>query len=839
MENQIKVKPTTSALIAARKKEFLETNNMKGRQMYDHVQDDFKNARSFIDKSMKGTGIIYDDQFANHLCAWDINYPENPQRYESIIKRCNELGLIERCIKIQCRNATNDELLMKHSQSIIDILKSTDDTQSVDLLQTLSSKFDAIYFHPSTYKQSLLATGSSIELVKAICENKIQNGMAFIRPPGHHAMKSEFCGYCFFNNIAITAEYVLRHYSVSKILIVDWDVHHGQSTQQMFYDDPRVLYFSIHRYEHGQFWPNLRESDWDYTGNGDGQGFNINVPLNATGMRDTDYLAIFHQILLPVASEFQPDLILISSGYDAALGCPEGEMEVTPACYAHLVHSLMGFACGRVAVLLEGGYCLKSLAEGAALTLKSLLGDPCPSLDMTSNPCTSIMQTIQNVIFAHQKYWKCFQVDFLLSQSFKAVSMYSYDEEPLSVFPTVDCYPTQDISKIDEFSVLQHLISETQLLNINNKVCVSFDLIMDQKHESSESGHPECPGRISAILNMYNEFQLTHRLLILPSREAEESELLLAHSREHVDEMSNLHKLSPSELSEKEKCYDSVYLTTDTYKVSTLASGCLLQVVDSVMNNESASGVAVIRPPGHHAELDIACGFCIFNSVAIAASYALNKYGLKRIMILDWDIHFGNGTMRAFSSDPRVLYISIHRYQNAKFFPCSEEGSHKVTGSGSGEGYTINIPWNKNGMGDAEYISVMQNIILPVAYEFCPELVLVSAGFDAAVGDPLGGCKVTPECYGHLTHFLSSLANGKVILALEGGYNIDAVSYCMTMCTKALLGDPLPPLDLEFPICKNAQKTIKRVVNVQKNYWSCFKYFNYERSSKHSFSIND
>jgi len=101
------------------------------------------------------------------------------------------------------------------------------------------------------------------------------------------------------------------------------------------------------------------------------------------------------------------------------------------------------------------------------------------------------------------------------------------------------------------------------------------------------------------------------------------------------------------------------------------------------------------------------------------------------------------------------------------------------------------------------------------------------------------GCKVTPECYGHLTHFLSSLANGKVILALEGGYNIDAVSYCMTMCTKALLGDPLPPLDLEFPICKNAQKTIKRVVNVQKNYWSCFKYFNYERTSKQSFSIND
>ncbi|VVC27104.1 Hypothetical protein CINCED_3A008507 [Cinara cedri] len=828
MDNQIKIKLTTSDLIAARKKEYLETN-MKNCKLYDHVQDDFKNARSFIDKKIKQTGIVHDDQFSNHLCIWDSNYPENPQRYESIIKRCNELGLIERCIQIPCRNATNGELLYKHTQEIIDILKSTDNVQETKLLEILSSKFDAVYFHPSTYKQCLLATGSSIELVKAICENKIQNGMAFIRPPGHHAMKSEFCGYCFFNNVAIAAEYVLRHYSVSKILIVDWDVHHGQSTQQMFYDDSRVLYFSIHRYENGEFWPNLRESDWDFTGSGDGQGFNINVPLNSTGMTDTDYLAIFHQILLPVASEFQPDLIMISSGYDAALGCPEGEMEITPACYAHLVNSLLNFGCGRVAVLLEGGYCLKSLAEGAALTLRSLLRDPCPLLDKTGSPCNSIIETIHNVIFAHQKYWKCFQTEVLLSPTYKAVSLYSFNDEPLSVFPTANCYPTQDETKVDEFSVLQHLISETQLLNIKNKVCLSYDLIMDQKHESSESGHPECPGRISAILNMFNTFQLTSRLLILKSREAKESELFLAHSKEHVDEMSNLHKLTLSELSDKEKCYDSVYLTVDTYKVSTLATGCLLQVIDSVINNESSSGVAVIRPPGHHAENDIACGFCIFNSVAIGASYALNKFGLKRIMILDWDIHFGNGTMRAFRSDPRVLYISIHRYQNAKFFPCSEEGSHKATGSDSGEGYTINIPWNKNGMGDAEYISVMHNIILPVAYEFCPELVLVSAGFDAAVGDPLGGCKVTPECYGHLTHCLSSLANGKVILALEGGYNIDAVSYCMTMCTKALLGDPLPPLDLEYPICKHAQNTLKRVVNVQKKYWSCFKPFHYER----------
>lgn len=157
--------------------------------------------------------------------------------------------------------------------------------------------------------------------------------MAIIRPPGHHAMKAEYNGYCFFNNVAIAAQHALdncgvsesqsiqqysienvqysrinrmtrfRHFQVNRILIVDYDVHHGQGTQRMFYDDPRVLYFSIHRYEHGTFWPNLRESDFDYVGEGNGLGYNFNLPLNKTGMTNADYLAIWQQILLPVAAE--------------------------------------------------------------------------------------------------------------------------------------------------------------------------------------------------------------------------------------------------------------------------------------------------------------------------------------------------------------------------------------------------------------------------------------------------------------------------------------------------------------------------------------------------------
>lgn len=173
----------------------------------------------------------------------------------------------------------------------------------------------------------------------------------------------------------------------------------------------RVLYFSIHRFEFGTYWPNLKESNFDAIGQNAGLGYNFNVPLNKTGMGNGDYLAIFQQLLIPVAFEFQPELVIISAGYDAALGCIEGEMEVTPACYPHLINPLLQLANGRIAVILEGGYCLESLAEGAALTLRALLGDPCPILvEKIEPPCDLMQEAILNCIYTHRAYWKCLQV---------------------------------------------------------------------------------------------------------------------------------------------------------------------------------------------------------------------------------------------------------------------------------------------------------------------------------------------------------------------------------------------------------------------------------------------
>ncbi|CAF5070911.1 unnamed protein product, partial [Rotaria magnacalcarata] len=156
-----------------------------------------------------------------------------------------------------------------------------------------------------------------------------------------------------FNNVVITAKTALEKYNSKRVLILDWDVHHGQGTQYAFYDTNKVLYISTHRYEYGHFWPNLVESDFDAIGEGDGKGFNVNIPLNKTGLKNADYLYIFFNIILPIAYEYDPDLVLVSAGYDVALGCPEGEMKLTPDIFGHLIHYLKGLANGKVMVLLE------------------------------------------------------------------------------------------------------------------------------------------------------------------------------------------------------------------------------------------------------------------------------------------------------------------------------------------------------------------------------------------------------------------------------------------------------------------------------------------------------
>lgn len=191
------------------------------------------------------TGLIYDNSMAVHRCLWDETYPECPERYKSVMERCSELKLIERCKFLQPRRATKDEVLSKHTEKLFNLLESTSKSVNENELEDLSSNYDAIFIHPITFDVSLLAVGCTIELVDAILDGSVQNGMAIIRPPGHHSMCDEFNGYCFFNNVAVAAQHALDNRGLNKILIVDWDVHHGQGTQRAFYDDPRFVLITL------------------------------------------------------------------------------------------------------------------------------------------------------------------------------------------------------------------------------------------------------------------------------------------------------------------------------------------------------------------------------------------------------------------------------------------------------------------------------------------------------------------------------------------------------------------------------------------------------------------
>jgi len=233
----------------------------------------------------------------------------------------------------------------------------------------------------------------------------------------------------------------------------------------------------------------------------------------------------------------------------------------------------------------------------------------------------------------------------------------------------------------------------------------------------------------------------------------------------------------------------------------------------------------LVRPPGHHAEHSQAMGFCFFNNVAIAAKQ-LRRVFSRRILIIDWDIHHGNGTQQQFYSDPEVMYISIHRHDDGNFFPGT--GAPTETGAGPGLGGNVNIAWSGSDqpLADAEYLAAFRSVVLPLAKDFSPWLVLVSAGFDAAPGHPptLGGYTVSPACFGSLTTSLLQVAEGKVVMSLEGGYTGAAVAESVQECLKALMGELTLTLDrgeLMRKPCPAAVASINATIGHQIKFWPC------------------
>ncbi|XP_035378450.1 histone deacetylase 7 isoform X1 [Electrophorus electricus] len=369
------------------------------------------------------------------------------------------------------------------------------------------------------------------------------------------------------------------------------------------------------------------------------------------------------------------------------------------------------------------------------------------------------------------------------------------------------------------------------------------------KHQCTcgdNSSHPEHAGRIQSIWSRLQERGLRGQCESIRGRKATLEELQSVHTERHVllygTNPLNRLKLDNRNLAGilSQRMFimlpcggvgvdnDTIWNEMHTSTASRLAAGSVTELAFRVAKGELKNGFAVVRPPGHHADPSNPMGFCFFNSIAIAARQLQQKLSVTKILIVDWDVHHGNGTQEIFYNDPSVLYISLHRYDDGNFFPGS--GGPAEVGSGAGEGFNVNVAWTGGldpPMGDAEYLAAFRTLVMPIAQEFCPDIVLVSSGFDAAEGHsaPLGGYRVTAKCFGFLTQQLMTLAGGRVVLALEGGHDLTAICDASEACVSALLGlkNPFPEDVLLQKPSANGILSLQRVLQIQSQYWPCVK----------------
>ncbi|KAJ5182425.1 Histone deacetylase clr3 [Penicillium capsulatum] len=371
------------------------------------------------------------------------------------------------------------------------------------------------------------------------------------------------------------------------------------------------------------------------------------------------------------------------------------------------------------------------------------------------------------------------------------------------------------------------------LVSLATGLCYDVQMRYHCEIRPTSDVHPEDPRRIYYIYKelcragLVDDPESTRPLALqtlrrIPARLATEEEIVLIHSDAHYAFVHSTQEMTDDDLISLENNRDSIYFNRLTFSASLLSAGGAIETCLAVAQRKVKNAIAVIRPPGHHAEHDTAMGFCLFNNVCVAARVCQRELGeqCRKILILDWDVHHGNGIQKAFYDDPNVLYISIHVHQNGKFYPGGDEGDWDHCGEGPGVGKNVNIPWPDQGMGDSDYMFAFQQVVMPIAQEFDPDLVIIAAGFDAAAGDVLGGCFVSPSCYAQMTHMLMSLANGKLAVCLEGGYNFRSISKSALAVTQTLMGNPPERWRVTSPT-KPAVNTVRRVMGIQAQYWQC------------------
>lgn len=308
--------------------------------------------------------------------------------------------------------------------------------------------------------------------------------------------------------------------------------------------------------------------------------------------------------------------------------------------------------------------------------------------------------------------------------------------------------------------------------------------LFSEKFMDHQTGkHPECPERLKAIKTAVDSSKISGKLIFVDPEKATQEDISLIHSRDYIKSVQISCKHGDRFLDA------DTMICSKSYDTAVLAVGGVLKVLNLIQEGSLNNGFCAVRPPGHHAEYNRAMGFCLFNNAAIAARFAINNLGLKKIFIIDWDVHHGNGTQNAFYSDSNIFYSSLHQYP---FYPGS--GNSTEIGRGKGEKFTLNFPLTRSA-DDETYISILKKQLIPELIKYKPDLIIISAGFDAHEGDHISSMNVTADGFYQMTRMVCESAElvckGKVLSILEGGYNLKALGESIVLHLQALLKNNL------------------------------------------------
>ncbi|CAI4223923.1 unnamed protein product [Auanema sp. JU1783] len=444
---------------------------------------------------------ISDDVMKDHYCPWDSYHIEVPQRLDTIDQRMEDCDFSERVTKLPIRLCEEEEIQLVHTTRYIDDIKQTSKFSEKEF-EPFSAKYEDIYVNQNTYNIARIAAAAAIDLTAKVYATG-EPGFASIRPPGHHASPDAACGFCIFNNVAIAAKSVIKA-GAKRVLIVDWDVHAGQGTQDCIENEENIRLVSIHRFENGKFWPNLEQSDvqteFEKT---------VNVPLNTTGMTDSDYIGILSLVVVPMIQDYKPEMIIVSCGFDAAFGDPEGEMAVTPGGFGTMAQILLNMGI-PTAFILEGGYFLDAVAASAEFVLRAMLKDDAPHIDF--KPLNSELVPVIRRIHKHfSKQYPSFSALSKLQEIVKPDSHEDIQEfkgvrNMIIPFPTRGLYNARDESF--ETSLLVEL---DDIVNAYKKA--NYQTIILENNDSIELRVED--DQILLLLP-YRLFSLAYSSVVLP-----------------------------------------------------------------------------------------------------------------------------------------------------------------------------------------------------------------------------------------------------------------------------------------------------------------------------------